>query len=241
VSIPEPPVIVSAPAPPTKVSLPPPPDRTLGTGRTGQRIGLGRTDQRFEPGNHVARRVAARDRTGREIDVHARRTRRIRQRIEAVAADQRIRTGTALDQVVASTTVDDVRTRGAGQRVVERRTGDLFEAGNRIALGMAARHGVGREIDADRRVRRRIVETVVARTADQRIGPRIAENRIVARTAIEAIGVRVAAQRIGPRTADDGFEAREHVARRVAARGGTGREIDIHARRVGGVAQSVVP
>ena len=217
-------------------------------GIAGQQVGIGRPDQVFDIGERVALRVAPRAGAGRQVDGNARRRPGIARGVVAGAAVKRVRPGPAGQQVIARAADQRVGVGIAGQGVVAGRSDDALDAGQRVAIGVAAHALAGRQIDRYRRHRRRViggVETgaavhhVGAAAADQRIVVVAAAQRVVAGTAGQPVRPAAAferrsgrgrRQRVAIGRSDDPFDTGQHVAAGVATAGGAGLQVDRHRR-----------
>src|SRR5262245_40750246 len=160
------------------------------------------------------------------------------ERVGAVAAIERIVAGAAVEHVV-----EDV----ACQRVAVARAGQVLDADERVAVGVAARGHVVDERNGDAGARgvvgRRIgaetaVEEVGAAAALERVAVVLAEQAVVAAetdeevVAVEAaqlVGAAVAAELVVMSGAGEVLDADERVALGFTARARAQRERDVHA------------
>ena len=195
--------------------------------------------------------MAARHRTGAEIDrdghvgagiaervdarttVDAVRTGATDQHVVARVAIQRVGIGAARQGVGLGTAIDQVGAGVAGQDVGKGRAGEVGDSLQHVALGFATRSRTGEQIDGNRLRRTGVVGRVDATAADQRVGAEPADQRVGRRTAVEQVLVAVAGDQVGQRRAGDVRHAREDVARRRTAKSGAGRKVDRdrHERR----------
>ena len=151
-----------------------------------QVVGIG-ADQRLDAVQHVALGGAAvtgavgqidRDPGGRIAVVGG---------VEAGAADQRVGAAAPLEHVVAGAAVEQIGVGVAEQVIREGRAAEVLDLGQRVALGIAAAAGAGRQIDRDTGRRSAVGRGVVAAAADQHVGAAAAFQRVVAGTAVERV------------------------------------------------------
>ncbi len=170
--------------------------------------------------------------------------------VGARAADQGIVAGAAQQPVAAAAAKYSVVAAAAAQRFVADRAREhvgkcrsayIFDAGQGITLRVAARRQGAVQIDRHAGRRGRVidriaacatidgvcaaaaVQCVVALAAGQDIVTRAAVQRIIAHVAAQIIGEGRTRYRVVKRRAFDDLDAREHVARRIAAGAAIGK------------------
>ena len=195
-----------------------------------------RPGQRFDPRQRVAFGVAAvTDRTverDRNRDLRA----RIIRRVVASAADQLVSAVTTQQDIVAAAAGQDVIARPAaqnivgriaGQNVVALRPDQVFDAGQRIALGIATTALPGRQVDRHALRAVRIVRRVDTSATVERIRARAADQHVVARAARQGVVAAIADQQVVKVAAQHALDVDEHVARGAAGRDAA-IKIDVH-------------
>ncbi len=159
--------------------------------------------------------------------------------VVAGLAGERVVAAIAHDRVVAQLAADDVADVAAGQLVGIARPVQVLDAGQRVALGVAAGAGAGQQVDRHRRRRTLIVGVVRAVAAVQDIGPGPAVEPVVAGGAGQRIGAAAAGQPVGEGRAVEILDRDEGVALGVAARAGPAGQVDLHGRGRGVVIDRV--
>ncbi|MPL92903.1 hypothetical protein SDC9_39027 [bioreactor metagenome] len=172
--------------------------------------------------------------------------------VTAIATDDIVVAGTAIDRVIAAvaiehvgpvTAVDVIGAIAAMDGVVAGATKDGIVAGAAIEQVI-----VGPAVDMV--VAASAVDRVLARLAIKRVIAARSVEVVIACPGIEDVGIGVARRGAGPVEADqrvvigraiDPVDAREHVARRVAAAGRPGGEVDAHPRAGIGIVGIVHP
>ena len=223
----------------------------------GQHVGLGRTDQVLDIGQGVALRIATRAGARRQVDAHARARPGIARRVGAGAAVEHVRARAADQHVVARAADQRIGTAIARQNVCLRRTDHPLDARQRIAIRIAANARTSRKINTHASRRRRIIRRVKSRAAIEGICTQAADERVRIIAPAQHVVADIAGQRVGTRAAlqrrsgrgrrqririgrpDHALDARQGIARGVAAAGGPGLKVDRNARArcriVGGV------
>ena len=163
----------------------------------GQRVIAGRTRHVLDAAETVPFRIAARGGIRSEVDRHAICRAGIAGRIGAAAADQGVRPGTAGQRVIAGATIQHIVTGIASQAVALRRTGQVLDAGQCIAGGIATGAGARCQVHCDAAPGAGIARGIRAATAGQRIRAGTADQRVVAITTIEDVIPGAAAQQVG--------------------------------------------
>ena len=135
-----------------------------------------------------------------------------------------------------------------GQRVVEGRTGHIFDASQRIRRRIAARVDIGGEIDVDPCARRRVIGHVVAGAANQRVIARAAHQRVITGAAVHGIvatsagkdvRIGIAGQRVIAGRAVQVLDPGQGVGCCVTARPQVGQQADVHRRSRGRIIRRV--
>ena len=90
--------------------------------------------------------------------------------IFACTADQRVRATATFQGVVSGAAGENVHPLGAGEEVVVRAAGDVFDPGEDVALGIAARGISGPEVDGHALGRSRVACGIAAGAAGQMVG-----------------------------------------------------------------------
>ena len=198
------------------------PPQRVAVGVAGERVLVDRTREMLEPHERIALGVAAGRGARIEGDVHGRVRRAVIERVLARPAVERVGPRPTRDVVVAAV---------SGQGVRMGRTDEMLEPGDRVLPRMAAGGRVRPQTDRDGRVRRGMVERVLAPAAGERIAPRPAHDPVRAR---------VPGQGVGMGRADEMLEAGDRVPLRIAAGGRVRPQIDRHARARRGMVERVL-
>ena len=133
-----------------------------------------------------------------------------------------------MQRVVARPAIKGVGRGVAGDVVVKSGAEHKFKARETVACRLTARVHIGRKVDHDARSRGRVIHSVDAGAAVQRIGPEAAGDAVIGSAAVEDVGTRVADQRVVEPGADKALDAGQHIARRIA---GVGRGADVDRNR----------
>ena len=142
-----------------------------------------------------------------------------------------------IDPVIAHSAVEAIVGAAAGQGVGVGAAHHALEAADRVPLGVAPAHGARCEVDGDRRRTAEVVEPVDTRASVEGIGARSAADAVLPASSREVVvafaSVEVVLRvRTGDRVvvgrAGSALDPHEGVARRVAAREGASREIQMN-------------
>ncbi len=194
----------------------------IGAAGADQLVAEGRADNVLHGHRDIARGVA----TGRnepargavrQDHLHERGRSRVVDRVDALAADQHIRAAQPDEPVVAAFAVEAIDLRIALQHVVAARAGEVLDAREHIALGVAAAQrgaAILGKRDVDRR-RGRVLGRVDAKAAGDDVGARATHQGVVELAAD---------QRVGKGRADDALDQLQLVALGVAAQARTHRQ-----------------
>ena len=215
-------------------------DHRTGRGRRQDIVIVGAGDV-FEVGKNIAIGIAAGNLGGhkRQVDGYACRGIGIGNGIHACAAIERIGTAETFDHVISIAAADNVDIAIAGQRVIEGRADDIFDAEQRVALRIAAGVDIGGQIDGHSAGRGGIVNRVVACTTIQNIGTAETDQHVVADTAGNAVGIGIAGDAVIEAGADDVLDRDQGIALRVTARVDARCQIDRHTRSRGCVGNRI--
>ena len=228
-------------------------------GAAGQGVIIGRSDQVLDAADLIAIGIAANP--DRAVEAHLYRSVRPRiiDRVEPVAADQRIRAQRSDQRVVAIAAVERFRNRTAAQGVVIGGPDDVFDADQGITLGIAAGVGLPVKPDIHRLGRSGVAGGIDAQPAVEHVGPGAADQRVAAVAAIERVVAVFAVEQVvakpaielfirgragdgvAARRPDDMLDAVQRVARGLAALRDGAVGVDIDRRVRPGIVDRVEP
>ena len=137
----------------------------------GQGVVVAGAVQVLDVGQDVARRVAAAVDAGQQVDRDRRRRALVIGEVRAGAAVEDIGPRPAAELVVAGAAAERIGRGGAVQPVVEVRPDEVLDAGQRVALGVAAGAGSRDEVDDDPDGGGRIVRRVDPVAAEEASAP----------------------------------------------------------------------
>ena len=229
----------------------------VGRGIAGEGVGMIRADEIFDAAQHIARRVATRGDAGAQVHVHAHVGARVGGGIRASAAVQGIGPRAALERVVTHATLQHISRTIPGEAVGMIRADEIFDAAQHVARRVATGAGALAQVHVHACVRARVTGRIRTGTAVQGIGPDATVQRVRVVPASELVipgathqrvdtctthqrvGPRMAVQMVvrvipgqvismaGPRKV---LNTAQHIARRVATRGGAIAQVHMHAR-----------
>ena len=170
-----------------------------------QAVVVGTADDMFDIDDRIALGIAAA--AGRAIEMDIDPCGRLAEidRVDPGAAVDRIALAVGIERVVAAPAVKHAGAGGvAAQRVVvERRAFDLFDIGQHVALGPAARSGNAVGADRHRCVRIAVIDRVPAGAPVNRVGAEPGLEIVVADAARKTVVARAAKDRIVAAAAED--------------------------------------
>ena len=161
-------------------------------------------------------RVAACALAGQQIDADCALGRGIADGIDACATQQRIRTGTANQEIIAQTAVEHVIAGITGQLVVERGSGQVLDRVEDIASRFTGVGGRCSEADIDCSTGIGITGRVAACTTRQRVAAGHALQRVIAIATLKCVGTGITGQQVGVGRACEVFEIKQHIAGGIA-------------------------
>ncbi len=164
---------------------------------------MARPVQVLNAGQRVAGGVAARGGAEQQVDDHAGGRALVVGEVRAVAADQLVGAGTAAERVVARATVERIGVGVAIKMVGEGGAGDVLDRLQRVARGIAAGSGAGREIDRDGRGGEAVIGGIGADPAIERIGPGAAVEPVVALAPVDLVVAGIAGELVRARAGID--------------------------------------
>ena len=187
---------------------------------TRNRIGKSRTDHPFDGQQYVAGRLAAK--TGRSVEHHGDAAAGCTvvgcvptcaavdyvsacaafDKVIAIATDQGVVVGATAQRVVASATFQLIGIVAACQGIVKGRTDDGFDAGQHVALCIAAGSGGSIQCDSHARAGVGIVGGIDAQSAVDHVGARAAVKNVAAFAALQGVDACAARQTVVAIAAD---------------------------------------
>ena len=172
--------------------------------RAVQRVVAIRTEDVLDIGQLVALGVAAMRYRAVQMDLDAlqRILRRALLAQEGRGIGNRVAPRAAVDRVRARAAVDDIVAVVAGQRVVERRSGQILDTGIGIALGIAALARARLQVRGNRDVGHFVADRVGPAAALDLVGAGTRDHHVVAITGVDDIARRVGKQHVDRRTGD---------------------------------------
>ena len=162
----------------------------------GEPVARVRADHRLDLAQRVAFGVAARGRARGQVHRDPGSRGAVVGRVAAFAAHERIGAAAARQQVVAGAARQAVGSRVAAQGVVARRTPQVFDAREGVALGVTPGSDARRQVQGHALGRGCIARGVAAGAADQRVRPRPAFENVAARATVQRVVALVAEQQV---------------------------------------------
>ena len=218
-----------------------------------------RAGQLFDIDEGIARRFRPAANTAVERDRHRAAGARIVGHVGAAAAIDGVGPAAGNEGIVARPAQQAVAGAAGADNVGKGAADHPLDAGQQIALGIAARAGQAIEVDLHRHHAGRIVRRVDPRAAVEHIGPAAADQRIVARPAqqgivakaaqqavvaqpaFQRVGILAAGERIVEARADQPLDPADDIARRIAALPDRAIQPDLHRRRAQRIVDRVEP
>ena len=189
----------------------------FGIVHAADRVVVGRSDDMFDVGYPVTLGIAAVARAAIQRDLDPVARCRIADRVEPGAAIQRVRARAADQRVVAVAAHQHIVAAAAGQAVIIGRSDHALDPDQRVAIGIAALAGAGLQVDIDRRVRLRIVGSVDACAAVQRVRPERTHQRVIAGPARQQVGIGRTVKLVGEVRPGDPLDVDVGIALGIAA------------------------
>ena len=209
--------------------------QTVGAGVTAQHVGTRTALHAFDAGEGVAQRISAAGGARGQVHVHGRGAARVAGHVRALTAAQVVATGAAFEHVISRTTFEHVGVGVTDQAVVEGTAGEVFDANQHVAFGMAAAGAVADEADRHTGVAVDVACGVQARAADEGVGTGAAFERVVAAAAVQAVGSGITDEVVGQGRADQVFDGEKAVAFGVAAAAAACGQVHVHSVCRGGI------
>ena len=205
-----------------------------------QAVVVGAADQHFDVLDHIAGGGAARTR-GHPVEIggNPRGGGRIVDRIGSRAAIEQLCAQPADQRVVAGAAMQRIGGARTDQAVVVGRSVDHLDRQKLIAGCRSADAGCTIQVHGDPGGRIAVVGGVDARAAVQRVGAQPALQRVVAGPAIEVVGRAAADDHVGIGRSDDVLDVEVDIALGIAARSGSGVQVDGDRRGRIGVVDGV--
>ena len=231
----------------------------VGVAVAREHIGIGRAGDVADVRERVTCRGTAVGEARCEIDRDLGRGVGIVERVDADAAVDAVRTGAALQRIVAIETVERVLATCAGNQVVAQATVDqvgkivagqpvgtigpakVSDALENVALRVAARARAGAQVHGHLEGRRRIVGRIEPAAANERVGAAGARQGVVTGATIQHVAIGVAAQGIVASGTGHRKDALQQVTRRIAASTGARPEVNGHGEARRGIVDEVGP